>query len=90
MEQRLPGLPEHHVLLVNRNHPLVMGLLKIKSGSVLVGEQTISPTEALSKDIALHIYDMARISVGGIEPTEIASLQSRNSALMSTLIERSL
>ena len=25
MEQRLPGLPEHHVLLVNRRHPLVEG-----------------------------------------------------------------
>ena len=37
MEQRLPGLPDHHVLLVNRRHPLVEGLLKLKSGSVLVG-----------------------------------------------------
>lgn len=26
MEQRLPGLPDHHVLLVNRKHPLVEGL----------------------------------------------------------------
>ena len=37
MEQRLPGLPEHHVLLVNRRHPLVEGLLKLSAGSVLVG-----------------------------------------------------
>ncbi len=26
MEQRLPGLPDHHVLLVNRKRPLVEGL----------------------------------------------------------------
>ena len=37
MEQRLPGLPEHHVLLVNRRHPLVEGMLKLRAGGVLVG-----------------------------------------------------
>ena len=35
MEQRLPGLPDHHVLLVNRRHPLVEGLLKLQSLSLI-------------------------------------------------------
>jgi molecular chaperone HtpG len=35
MEQRLPGLPDHHVLLVNRRHRLVNGLLKLAAGSVI-------------------------------------------------------
>merc|ERR1712065_63582 len=52
MEQRLPGLPDHHVLLVNRRHPLVEGLLKLKSGSVLVDSAESSPTERLSRDLA--------------------------------------
>ena len=88
MDQRLPGLPDHHVLLVNRRHPLVEGLLKLKSGSVLVGSTGTSPTEALAKDLSRHIYDMARLSVGGLEPNELAGFQNRSSALMGQLMER--
>ncbi|MCU0530001.1 MAG: molecular chaperone HtpG, partial [Cyanobium sp. Prado107] len=40
MEQRLPGLPEHHVLLVNRRHPLVAGLLKLSAGAVITTSGT--------------------------------------------------
>ena len=29
MEQRLPGLPDSHGLLVNKRHPLVEGMLKL-------------------------------------------------------------
>jgi molecular chaperone HtpG len=32
VDQRLPGLPHFHVLLVNQKHPLVDGLLKLHSG----------------------------------------------------------
>ena len=90
MEQRLPGLPDHHVLLVNRRHPLVEGLLKLKSGSVLVGDGSSSPTEALAKDLSRHLYDMARLSVGGLEPNELAGFQNRSSELMGTLMQRGM
>ena len=90
MEQRLPGLPDHHVLLVNRRHPLVEGLLKLKSGSVLVGSAEPSPTERLSRDLAVHLYDMARLGVGGLEPNELAGFQTRSATLMGDLMQRGL
>ena len=90
MEQRLPGLPDHHVLLVNRRHPLVEGLLKLKSGSVLVGSAESSPTERLSRDLAVHLYDMARLGVGGLEPNELAGFQTRSASLMGDLMQRGL
>ena len=90
MEQRLPGLPDHHVLLVNRRHPLVEGLVKLKSGSVLVGSAESSPTERLSRDLAIHLYDMARLGVGGLEPNELAGFQTRSATLMGDLMQRGL
>tara|TARA_B100001939_G_scaffold288177_2_gene258971 strand:+ start:2362 stop:4272 length:1911 start_codon:yes stop_codon:yes gene_type:complete len=90
MEQRLPGLPEHHVLLVNRRHPLVEGLLKLKSGSVLVGSGETSPSEQLAKDLGRHLYDMARLGVGGLEPNELAGFQTRSAELMGALMQRSV
>lgn len=90
MEQRLPGLPEHHVLLVNRRHPLVEGLLKLKSGSVLVGDGGSSPTESLAQDLSRHLYDMARLGVGGLEPNELTGFQTRSAELMGTLMQRGM
>ena len=90
MEQRLPGLPDHHVLLVNRRHPLVEGLLKLKSGSVLVGSGETSPSEQLAKDLGRHLYDMARLGVGGLEPNELAGFQTRSAELMGALMQRSV
>jgi len=90
MEQRLPGLPEHHVLLVNKRHPLVEGMLKLKAGSVLVGDAQSSPTEALAQDIARHVYDMARLGVGGLEPSELSGFQTRSAELMGTLMQRGM
>ncbi|WP_115121565.1 molecular chaperone HtpG [Synechococcus sp. UW105] len=88
MEQRLPGLPDHHVLLVNRRHPMVEGLLKLNAGSVLVSNETSSPSQQLAASLAQHLYDMARLSVGGLEPNELAGFQSRSTKLMSELMER--
>jgi len=48
MEQRLPGLPDHHVLLVNRKHRLVEGLLKLSAGSVITGASGSSPSQQLA------------------------------------------
>ena len=90
MEQRLPGLPEHHVLLVNRRHPLVEGLLKLKAGSVLVGDGGSSPTESLAQDLSRHLYDMARLGVGGLEPNELTGFQTRSAELMGTLMQRGM
>ena len=90
MEQRLPGLPDHHVLLVNRRHPLVEGLLKLQAGGVLVGTGEASPTQTLSQDLARHLYDMARLGVGGMEPNELAGFQTRSAQLMGELMQRSI
>ncbi|MEC8441505.1 MAG: molecular chaperone HtpG [Cyanobacteriota bacterium] len=90
MEQRLPGLPDHHVLLVNKRHPLVEGLVKLKAGSVLVGEGQASPTETLAQNIARHLYDMARLGVGGLEPNELSGFQTRSAELMGALMQRGM
>ena len=90
MEQRLPGLPEHHVLLVNRRHPLVEGLLKLKAGSVLVGDGGSSPTESLAQDLSRHLYDMARLGVGGLEPNELTGFQTRSAEFMGPLMKRGM
>jgi len=92
MEQRFPGLPDHHVLLVNRRHPLLEGLLKLNAGSVLVGSDAsaASPSQQLAGNLARHLYDMARLSVGGLEPNELAGFQTRSTKLMAALMERGI
>jgi molecular chaperone HtpG len=91
MEQRLPGLPDHHVLLINRRHPLVEGMLKLSSGAILTssGGET-SPTQQLANDLSRHIYEMARLAVGGLEPNQLAGFQQRSSDLMGRLMQRAL
>ena len=89
MEQRLPGLPEHHVLLVNRRHPLVEGLLKLSSGAVITGGGS-SPSLQLAEDLSRHIYEMARLAVGGLEPNQLAGFQQRSADLMGQLMQRGL
>ena len=88
MDQRLPGLPDHHVLLVNRRHPLVEGMVNLSAGSVLVGQEGQSPSQQLAVAMANHLYDMARLSVGGLEPNELAGFQTRTTQLMAQLMER--
>jgi molecular chaperone HtpG len=91
MEQRLPGLPEHHVLVVNRRHRLVEGLLKLSSGAVLSGAGAeASPSRRLADDLSRHLYEMARLAVGGMEPGQLAGFQQRNCDLMGELMQRGL
>ena len=90
MEQRLPGLPDHHVLLVNRRHRLVEGLLKLSAGSVITGAGGSSPSQQLADDLSRHLYEMARLAVGGLEPNQLAGFQQRSSDLMGRLMERGL
>ena len=86
MDQKLPGLPDHHVLVVNTNHALVEGLIKLKSGSIIVNSAANSPSEGLSIDLARHLYELAKLSVGGIPPTELAAFQTRATELMGKLL----
>ena len=90
MEQRLPGLPEHHVLVVNISHKIINGLAEINAGSILLGDSSESISEALSNDLAKHLYEMALLGVGGLEANEILGFQHRSSNLMGRLIEKAL
>jgi molecular chaperone HtpG len=91
MEQRLPGLPDHHVLLVNRRHRLVDGLLKLAAGSVITGTAGgASPSRQLASDLSRHLYELARLAVGGLEPNQLAGFQQRSAELMGRLMERGL
>jgi len=91
MEQRLPGLPDHHVLLVNRRHPLVEGLLKLSAGSVITGAGGgNSPSQQLADDLSRHLYELARLAVGGLEPNQLAGFQQRSADVMGRLMERGL
>lgn len=88
MQQKLPGLPDHHVLLINRRHPLVAGLLKLSSGAILTTGAAESPSEKLAADLSRHLYDLARLAVGGLEPNQLAGFQQRSSDLMGRLMEK--
>lgn len=93
MEQRLPGLPDHHVLLVNRKHKLVEGLLTLSAGSVITTSgsgNSSSPSQQLADDLGRHVYELARLAVGGLEPNELAGFQQRSADLMGKLMQRGL
>ena len=89
MEQRLPGLPDHHVLLVNRRHPLVEGLLKLDAGSVIAAGGD-SPSHKLALDLARHLHDVARLAIGGMEPTQLAAFQQRSTDVLGRLMQQML
>ncbi len=88
MEQKLPGLPENHVLLINKNHPIVSGLTKLNKSSIILGSEGSTHNEKLIKEISLHLYQMACLSTGGIDPKGMSDFQQRNSDLIGTLIEK--
>ena len=90
MEQRLPGLPDHHVLLVNRRHPLVEGLLQLSAGAVLTASGAHSPSQDLAADLSRHVYELARLAVGGLEPNQLAGFQQRSAEIMGRLMQRGL
>ncbi|MFN7900232.1 MAG: molecular chaperone HtpG [Synechococcaceae cyanobacterium] len=90
IEQRLPGLPDHHVLLINRRHPLVEGLLQLSAGAVITTGGGPSPSQELAADLSRHVYDLARLAVGGLEPNQLAGFQQRSADLMGQLMQRGL
>ncbi len=85
MEQKMPGLPEYHVLLINKEHPLIVGLNKITGNKIIIDEK--DPIEnPLASKIANHVYDMAKLSVGGLDQEQIINLQNNNAELISELL----
>ncbi|AAP99978.1 MULTISPECIES: molecular chaperone HtpG [Prochlorococcus] len=86
MDQKLPGLPDNHILLINKNHPMVEGLSKLKASSIIVGTEGKSQNEELIKQIALHLYEMACLGIGGLDPTKNISFQKRSAELVGTLL----
>ncbi len=85
MEQKLPGLPDYHVLLVNKDHPLILGLMKISNKKIILNEKS-NDSDQLSKKIANHVYEMAKLSVGGLDQKQICSLQLDNAELLTELL----
>ena len=85
MEQKMPGLPEYHVLLINKEHPLIVGLNKITGNKIIIDKNDPLENQLASK-IANHIYDMAKLSVGGLDQKQIISLQNNNAELISELL----
>jgi molecular chaperone HtpG len=75
---------------VNRRHPLVEGLLKLSSGAVITGADTTSPSRQLAEDLSRHIYEVARLAVGGLEPNQLSGFQQRSSDLMGRLMQRGI
>ena len=88
MEQKLPGLPEYHNLIINSNHPLIQGLLKLNSNQIVVEGSNQSEEQQLANNIAIHVYEMAKLSIGGLENKDIASFQTRNSDLLGRLMQK--
>ena len=85
MEQKMPGLPEYHVLLINKEHPLIVGLNKITGHKIIIDKK--DPIEnPLASKIANHVYDVAKPSVGGLDQEQIIKLQNKNADLISELL----
>ena len=85
MEQKMPGLPEFHVLLVNKDHPLINGLIKLTDKKLILDEN-VSDESSTTERIANHIYEMAKLTVGGLDQKQIVNLQLNNAELITELL----
>ncbi len=86
MEQKMPSLPEYHVLLINKEHPLIVGLNKITSNKIILENK--DPIEnPLASKIVNHVYDMAKLSIGGLDQEQIINFQNNNAELISELLD---
>ena len=85
MEKKMPGLPEYHVLLINKEHPLIVGLNKITGNKIIIDKKDAIENPLASK-IANHVYDMAKLSVGGLDQEQLINLQNNNADLISELL----
>lgn len=87
MQRQLPSLPDHHVLLVNKAHSLVKGLLKLTAGAVLIGSGP-SPDTTLGHEICCHLHQLAQLGVGGLKAEQLLALQTQSQELLGRLLER--
>ncbi len=85
MEQKIPGLPEYHVLLVNKDHPLINSLIKLTDKKIIVNEKG-SEKNSITEKVANHIYEIAKLTVGGLDQKQIVDLQLNNAELITELI----
>jgi len=86
MEQKMPTLPEYHVLLINKKHPLIDGLIKINRNKIILDEKDSDENPLVTK-IANHVYEMAKLTVGGLDQEQIINLQNNNAKLISELLD---
>ncbi len=87
MQRQMPSLPDHHVLLVNKSHLLVKGLLKLAAGAVVIGSGP-SPNTTLSHQICSHLHRLAQLGVGGLKAEQLLTLQTQSQELLGRLLER--
>ncbi|MBK16952.1 MAG: molecular chaperone HtpG [Prochlorococcus sp. SP3034] len=85
MEQKIPTLPEYHILLVNKEHPLIKGLSTLTGKNIIVKDSKKSKTN-LSQKIVNHVYEMAKLSIGGLDQKQIIDLQLNNAELITELL----
>ena len=85
MEQKMPGLPEFHVLLVNKDHPLINGLIKLTDKKLILDEK-VSDESSTTERIVNHIYEIAKLTVGGLDQKQIVNLQLNNAELIAELM----
>ena len=85
MEQKMPSLPEYHVLLINKEHPLINGLNSLSDKKIILKDQDNTDIP-LSNKIANHVYEMAKLSVGGLNQKQIVDLQLNNAELITELL----
>ncbi len=86
MEQKIPGLPEYHVLIVNKKHPMVEGMLRLDTSSLIIGSSETTKSNNITKELAINLYEMAKLSIGGLQSSEIARLQKSNADLIGKLL----
>ena len=69
---------------------MVEGLAKLNSKSIIIGSEGKSSNEDLAKEISIHLYEMACLSIGGLEPQSIVDFQNRSSDLIGKLISKAI
>ncbi len=85
MEQRIPTLPDYHILLINQDHPLISGLINL-NGSKLILKDNEKSENKLTQKIVNHVYEMAKLSIGGLDQKQIVNLQLNNAELITELL----
>ena len=83
-------------LSVGFSHPVIFkGIegVEIKvpdQNSIIVEGSSKSEETQLASDIAIHVYEMAKLSIGGLENKDIAAFQTRNAEVLGKLMQKSL